>query len=360
MPWTEIDRAALIPAWDALARTAAEPNPFYEPGFLIPSLEQFDPAGKVHLAMLVDGGRLTGLMPSWRDRDYHGHPLPNIAAWQHPNAFCGVPLVAPGHEGRFWRAYLECVDSKAGKSLLLHLPQMPGDSSVTAALLQLCEDSGRSCRTVHREQRALLRSGLAPEEHLTSAMSTKKRKELRRQSNRLADEGEVRFERRRDESGLTEWSADFLALEQRGWKGANGSALACDPRTETLFVTTLANAAAAGRLERLTLWCADRPVAMLATFLAAPGAFAFKTTFDEDFARFSPGMLLQVENLALLDDPRIAWCDSCAAADHPMIERIWRDRREMVGLSIAIGGKLRRRLGASLAAIEAHRVEKRA
>ena len=81
---------------------------------------------------------------------------------------------------------------------------------------------------------------------------------------------------------------------------------------------------------------------MLATFLTPPGAYSYKTAFDEEYARFSPGVLLQRENLAVLDRPDIVWSDSCAAADHPMIDRIWREKRGVGRLSIAIGGILRR------------------
>ena len=63
-------------------------------------------------------------------------------------------------------------------------------------------------------------------------------------------------------------------------------------------------------------------------------------------------MLLQLENLALLDRGDIAWCDSCATADHPMIDRIWRDRREMLRISLAIGGRLRRLAYAPMLAYE--------
>jgi hypothetical protein len=50
----------------------------------------------------------------------------------------------------------------------------------------------------------------------------------------------------------------------------------------------------------------------------------------------------------LLGRAGIDWVDSCAAADHPMIDHIWRERRPMGRLSIAIGGKLRRALFARL------------
>ena len=81
---------------------------------------------------------------------------------------------------------------------------------------------------------------------------------------------------------------------------------------------------------------------MLANFITPPGAYSFKTAFDEDYARFSPGMLLQLENLALLERRDLQWTDSCAVEGHPMIERLWRGHRRMVSRNIAIGGPLRR------------------
>lgn len=88
----------------------------------------------------------------------------------------------------------------------------------------------------------------------------------------------------------------------------------------------------------------ERPLALLINFFAPPG-FSFKTAFDEDYARFSPGVLLQQANLDLLDDPAIAWVDSCAAPGHPMIDSVWRERRAGVGQRRAVGT---RRAGCAL------------
>jgi hypothetical protein len=105
-------------------------------------------------------------------------------------------------------------------------------------------------------------------------------------------------------------------------------------------------------LERLALKLDGKAIAMLATFLAPPGAYSFKTTFDEAYARFSPGLLLQLENLDLLTRPGIEWADSCAVEGHSMIERIWREKRRLVSRNIAIGGPLRRAAFRTLMAYE--------
>ncbi len=340
--WAAFETAEMIAQWDRLALAAADPNPFYESWYLLPSLRQFDPAGEVQLLALTADGQLAGLLPVRREARYYGHPLPHWRGWCHDNCFLGQPLVARGFERLFWREVLGWADRQGGLALFLHLAHCPLDGPLHDALRD--ELAARPAATVLCEERALLTGDVAPEEYLEASLNGKKRKELRRQHRRLSEEGDLHVERLDDAVGLAEWVQEFLALEARGWKGASGSALACDPRTADLFANALAGAARRGRLERLALRLGGRPIAMLASFLCPPGACSFKTAFDEDFARFSPGVLLQIENLALLERPDIAWMDSCAAQDHPMIDHFWRDRRTVARHSLAIGGTARRAL----------------
>lgn len=334
--------------WDALAVRATEPNPFAERWCLEAGLRAFDPGATVQLAVLTVDGALAGIMPLTRQPRYERYPLPHLANWSHANAFCGAPLVAAGQEHAFWRELLQWADSRPRAALFLHLAQLPADGPLYAALRDVCAAERRAAAVVQRTERAMLGSGLSPGEYFDASLSGKKRKELRRQFARLSEQGELRFERCHHAERLEEWATGFLRLERQGWKGSEGSALACDPAKAAFFRSALAGAAAAGRLERLAITLDGAPIAMLANFLTPPGAYSFKTAYDERYARFSPGVLLQRENLALLAREDIAWADSCAAADHPMIERIWREKRRMVRVSVAIGGPLRRAAAAAL------------
>jgi CelD/BcsL family acetyltransferase involved in cellulose biosynthesis len=329
-----------VAAWDTLAQRASEPNPFYESWYLLPSSRHV--GSHVDVLRFQVAGELAGLLPIVRSSHYYRYPVPHLSNWLHPNMFCGVPLVASGCEVPFWQAVLRWADEHAGSALFLHLRDLPLGSPLHAALEGVLATQDRQAEIVHREARAMLASDRTPEAYCDASLSGKKRKELRRQANRLADEGAVRFHRSTGAEELEQWTRDFLRLEQAGWKGQAGSALACSAATAALFAESLGGAAERGRLERLTLTLDGRPIAMLASFLAPPGAFSFKTAFDEGFARFSPGVLLQRENLQILSNPAITWTDSCAAADHPMIDHIWRERREIGRLSIAIGGPARR------------------
>ena len=354
-PWREWASAPACAAWDALADGLSTPNPFFESWFLLPSLARFDPEGKVRIASQSGPDGLEALMPIQRARRYGRYLLPHLSVWLHANAFLGAPLVKAGSEVVFWEALFDWADRTAGTALFLHVPALPLDTPLADALVAVSARQSRHIAMVHREERAMLASPLAPAAYLEQAVPAKKRKEFRRQQARLAELGALTFTRQQDAQEIAGWTEHFLALEARGWKGSAGSALASAPETAGLFRKAMASAAARGRLERLSLDLDGTPIAMLATLIAPPGAFSFKTGFDEKFARFSPGVLLQLENLALLERAGIDWTDSCAVQGHPMIDSLWRERRALGRFSIAIGGTTRRTLFERLVSYELSR-----
>lgn len=349
----------MLRAWDDLATNVAEPNAFNESWFLQSALEQFDPEGRVQLFTLWDKSEMVALMPIAPRPNYGRWPVPHLQNWLHHNAFLGTPLVRAGFENRFWAELLPLLDRQPGSALFAHFNSLAVNGPIAVALEDVCRKARRRCALVHREERALLETGMSPADYFEAAVRGKKRKELRRQKNRLAEEGELTFVRQLDDVGLAEWTAEFLALERSGWKGSNGSALDCARQTRMLFVNALKGAAAGNRLERLELRLDGRPLAMLVNFLCAPGSFSFKTAFAEDNSRFSPGVLLQIENLALLERPDILWCDSCASEDHLMIDSLWTGRRAIGRYSVAIGGPGRRTLFGALLKAELARAAPR-
>jgi len=353
--WAGMENPEARLAWDALAACAAEPNPFHESWYLLPALRALDPDHSVRLLRFEHDGELAGILPLRREPRYYRWPIPQWCNWIHGNCFLGSPLIAAGLERQFWRALFAWADRHAGAGLFLHLAQLPLDGPLAEALQAVLAEQGRLAGLVHREDRAMLASPLDPQAYFEDSLSGKKRKELRRQHNRLAELGDVAFERRSDDAHLARWIEDFLALEHSGWKGTAGSALASHQATTALFREALHGAVSHGRLERLAITLDGEPIAMLANFITPPGAYSFKTAFDERYARYSPGVLLQRENLALLDHPEVRWCDSCAAADHPMIDHIWRERRPVGRWSIAIGGAARRAVFSALLKAEQRR-----
>lgn len=320
--------------WARLCADASEPNPFSEPWFVAAGLSHLAPAQDVRLLEVRRGPFLIGLLPLVLADRYGRFPLTNVQNWLHFHSFLGTPLVKAGQEQGFWAAALDALDRHGWARGLLHLNGLVEDGPVHRGLVAAASVRGRRCDIVHRSERALLESDLAPAAYYEATVRKKKRKELKRLQNRLAELGTVAVRTLDDGDDLDQWCDAFLALERSGWKGKSGSALACRAETESFFRSAVRGAHAAGRLELLRLDLDDRPLAMLVNFVTPPGSFSFKIAFDEDFARFSPGVLLQIENLRILDRPGLAWMDSCAVEDHPMINSLWGERRSIVRLTL--------------------------
>jgi hypothetical protein len=54
----------------------------------------------------------------------------------------------------------------------------------------------------------------------------------------------------------------------------------------------------------------------------------------------------------VLDRADIAWTDSCAAENHPMINSLWTERRTIVRATVPLSGGRRRLVHAAARAIE--------
>ncbi len=332
-------------AWDDLAAAASEPNVFAERWFTVAgsnNLPQGDGALVLRVWSGSDASQLIGLFPFAIQPRYGRLPLRHVQNWLHHHSFLGTPLMRRGHEQEAWTAILTALDEARWATGLLHVDGLVESGPVHRALVQAAAVLGRPCDVVHRIERALLQSDLPPVAYYEATVRKKKRKELKRLEARLAEQGIVAVRRLNADDDLDAWGDAFLQLESTGWKGRAESALAATPGTDRFFRDVIAGARGAGRLEMIRLELDGRAIAMLVNLYAPPGAFSFKTAFDEDFARFSPGVLLQLANLTVLDRPEVAWMDSCAVEKHPMIDSLWAQRRSVVRVSVPLSGWRRR------------------
>jgi hypothetical protein len=163
----------------------------------------------------------------------------------------------------------------------------------------------------------LLHDGLGP----------KKLKELRRQRHRLAEHGEVRFHVARQCDDALRALDIFLTLEASGWKAQRGTAMAQIDGDTSFMRRAVGALSARGQCEIVTLTAGATPVAAGVVLRHRDRAFWFKLGIDERFAKMSPGVQLALDlTRHLCADPAIAFADSTASPNHPMIDPIWRGR----------------------------------
>jgi hypothetical protein len=173
---------------------------------------------------------------------------------------------------------------------------------------------------------------------VAGALSPAHLRKLRRRRRRLAESGRLDVRALEPGGNPEPWIRAFLDLERAGWKGRAHTALADDPVHAGFFEEVARAAHARGRLRLVGLFLNDRPLAMKCNLVAPPGAFAWKIAFDETFAHFSPGVLLELDHVAAFHaEPDVAWMDSCTSEAYATHNRVWRERRAIAGTVLSTG-----------------------
>ncbi len=323
--------------WQDLAHHASEANPFAECWFMRAAIVNLGTAPGDRMITVWRKDTLIGMIAVTTARRYGRIPVRHIQNWTHYHCFLGVPLVRAGSETLFWTVVLATLDAAEWAPGFLHIVGLDPAGPVFQTL-----QSTRQADVVHRSERAMLQSALDSTRYYEANVRAKKRKEIRRLRARLHAQGQVELDHLAPDEPIGPWIDQFLRLEQAGWKGRKGTALATHVATKKFFEQSLAGAHRAARLQMVRLTVDQKPIAMLVNFITPPGAYAFKIAFDEDYARFSPGVLLKIDTLTMLDRPDIDWTDSCAVEDHPMINSLWAERRPIVRVTVPLAGMSRK------------------
>jgi CelD/BcsL family acetyltransferase involved in cellulose biosynthesis len=330
-------------AWEQLVDEALDPNPFYEPHALLSTWRALSTTLEVVLVWAPNPlpgqpAVLTGLFPLERRRRYRGAPIAALTTWRHVYSYAGTPLVRAGRAAETLDALFDWL--RGSGAVVLELTDVRGDGPFRHALVDVLNRRGLHGHTAEIYTRAMFRRGTDTEAYLVAAMGGKKRKELRRQERRLGEQGAVTFdELAPDANGaaLDAWIDDYLAIEQRGWKGRGGTALKDEPAGLAAFRAFAHGAHAQGRWMTLALRLDGRAIAMKCNVRCGDGGVAYKIAYDEEFAKFSPGVLLEVENIRRLHETGIQWMDSGASANHPMINHLWRDKVSIETIVVPTG-----------------------
>jgi hypothetical protein len=245
-----------------------------------------------------------------------------------------VPLVDREHAPRVIGGWLDQLSREAAPALLL-LPMLPR-GAFAAALHSVLLENGSKSREFDRRRRAMLAPGRRAD-YLRHAVPAKRRKEIRRLRRRLEDIGPVSHAVARSREDIGAAVDEFLRIEAGGWKGQAGTAASLRPQTRAFLTEAVCGLAAAGKARADLLLVNGKAIAAAISLFSGESAWTWKIAYDEDFARYSPGVQVLVEltrDMLAGDSP--ARVDSCAVPDHPMIDAIWRERLDMFDLLVAV------------------------
>ena len=285
------DRAAFMalePEWNMLVEATSN-ELFYRHEFLRIWLDNFAPNARPRVLTLRDAqGQLTAALPLWEERtSLYGVPARQLSAMANVHS-CRFDMLArePDVAAEAFVSHLRAV----GGWDVLRLTDVP-DGGAAWRLHALAREMGMPVGEWES-----LQSPYIPLPSTRGAyqgkLQSKFKANCRRRRRKLEERGRVTFERVDGGLGLEGTLEEGFLLEQSGWKGERGTAMAQDARTRGFYTELARDAAYRKRLALYFLRVDGKPVAFHYGLEYGGRYFLLKPGYDESLRECSPGQLL--------------------------------------------------------------------
>lgn len=278
----------------------------------------------------IEPARLVGL---WALQQRSVMPLwpALLEARPYNYAFLSTPVIDSAFVTQVIPAFFAAIRNNPELPNVLSLREMDADSQAYAAIRKIIANE--------RHGHLLLTQSGRPVASRDSGVknSGSTRKKLRQDWNRLSSRGRLEMVNERSAEAARAAFEIFLDLERRSWKGAEGTAILCNDRHAEFTRRLVGDLAADGNASVALLRFDGRAIAAQVLLYCRTTAYTWKTAFDADFAKYSPGVLL-VDKLAehLFTATDVTAIDSCAAQDSFMAQ-LWTGRKTMVDMVVDVG-----------------------
>ncbi|HKG99563.1 MAG TPA: GNAT family N-acetyltransferase [Bradyrhizobium sp.] len=324
-------RPSLEPLWKDLTGRASA-NAFMAPGAL--QAAQALSFADIHMLLAwQEGGAVKRLVGWWALQERAMIPgWPKfLMAPPFRHAFVSDPVVETGLASSVIPAFFDAVERDPRLPKLIRLQYLDAESEAGHAIVDtLASSCGYSVKLAER-----LRPFASQDNNLKKSGST--RKKLRQDWNRLTALGNVEvLNDRAPAQALAAFEA-FLALEAKSWKGAKGTALLSNQRDARFVRALVQNLSCQQDVSVALLQLNGWPIAAQVLFYSGNMAYTWKTAFDSEYAKFSPGALL-VEKVTgqILALPGMDAIESCSP-EGGFMEQLWDGRRSTIDLLLHVG-----------------------
>ena len=322
---------AIAPYWDDLVRRASS-NVFMNPAALLAACE----TGFADIRMMLaweQGAEPRRLVGVWALQLRKVAPFwPTLLeALPYNYAFLSSPVIDPRFVEEVIPAFFAAIEQSKLLPKVLSIKSFDAECPSYPAILKSLAERGivplvlaEHARPFATREFGIKRSG-----------ST--RKKLRQDWNRLTALGAVEVLNERTPEAAGRAFEIFLALEKASWKGAQGTALLSDTRDAAFVRNLLQHLAIRQNASVALLRVNGEAVAAQVLMYCGATAYTWKTAFDANYAKYSPGTLL-IDRVTdeLFAGPDVDAINSCAA-ETSFMAQLWAGRRNMVDLLFNIG-----------------------
>jgi CelD/BcsL family acetyltransferase involved in cellulose biosynthesis len=328
----------LAESWSALVRRAPA-NVFMNPAALKVAAENDFAQVRMLLAWQGDAQpkRLVGL---WAFEHKSITPVwPSfLAAPPYNYAFLSNPVVDPEFMDETIGAFFDAIERERALPNVIRFRYLDANSDSYAAIVKALTARGAQMLKLAERERPFV----TPDIGLKRSGST--RKKLRQDWNRLCAVGAVDVLNERSPEAVRVAFEAYLAMEAASWKGARGTALLSDEADAAFARRLIATLAAERNASVAQLRVDGRVIAAQVLLYCGTTAYTWKTAFDLEFGKFSPGALLvdKVTEQLFSAESGIDAIEGCSPQGGFM-NQLWDGRRSTVDLLADVGD--RRSLG---------------
>jgi CelD/BcsL family acetyltransferase involved in cellulose biosynthesis len=277
----------------------------------------------------VESSRLVGLW-ALQQRSIMSFWPALLEARPYNYAFLSTPVIDPVFATEVMPAFFAAIRNNPALPNVVSLKEMDADSQAYAAIQKTIADKHHAHLTLTESRRPFV----TREAGVKSSGST--RKKLRQDWNRLSALGALEVVNERHADGVRASFEQFLDLEKRSWKGAEGTAILCSDKDAFFTRRLIGDLAAVGNASVALLRLDGRAIAAQVVMYCGTTAYTWKTAFDTEFAKYSPGVLV-IDKLTdqLFTSTAVQAIDSCAT-EGSFMGSLWTGRKNMVDVVVDV------------------------
>lgn len=337
------DFVAVLDQWEDLTAHTCRPNVFMDPAAALAYEEAWPHSVHALLAWLGpeaagEAARLVGAWVLVERRPRSTWPWRALVSPPGPVAYLGTPVVDPALSVAVLSAMFATIRDTPELPKLLDAGDMSDGAGLIDDLKTALAATGGRWAMLETRRHAKLAARDDPRIYWERSLSVQRRQGADPKRRQLGRLGSLSFDSFAEPDAIALALAAFLNLEVSGWKAVRGSALANDEAT-TRFAHRLVTELAKRRLVVIHALQLDGvPVAMWIVLLSGTGAFTWRTTYDENYRRFSPGVLVLENTTAwLMSETDLAAANPGDQRDIGYRSEHWGERHQIVDLLIDAG-----------------------
>lgn len=333
------------PEWAALqtlSNNAQGANPFYDSIFLKAMRGRLIRKKEYHLILWekTDDERIAKLAFPVQDRTTKsGNRL--LRAYQNEYSPSTTPLIDKTDAIETINRFSQALDSAVEEhGIVLRIGNMCHDMPFADEFMTMIKGLTSDKIINHVQDRA----ALFPEHENTGGLtdlSKKRHREHRRLRNKLAELGELEFERVDSFMDVLLRFEEFLLLEVNGWKGRKGTSMQMLKKASVFARQAVTDFAVEGKCEIFSLRLDGKAIAVIIDFHQDGRHYPWKIAFDEKYANRSPGsVLIYHMSKEIMARPGFKMADSLARPGKSWLSSIWHDNTSFSDIIVGPSKKI--------------------